>query len=195
MYRPSAFTVDDDAWARAFMRQYTFGLFEMTGQITPMAFALDEAGAVLFGHVARANPQAEIIAGGGVGRAIFTGPHGYVSPMLYKKPAVPTWNYTMVEMTGQVQPIEGAALTNWLAQLVAREEAANGTHWTLDALPEGQLEKLQTAIQGFELRIEKVEGKAKLSQNKGASDRTSVENHFRDTGQTALADLMKEFGG
>lgn len=182
MYRPSAFAVEDEAWARAYMRQYSFGLFELAGLMTPMAFVLNEAGDVLFGHVARANLQAEIIAGGGTARAIFTGPHGYVSPTLYEKPAVPTWNYTMVEVTGQVQSIEGAALTNWLAQLVAQEEAANGTDWTLDALPESQLEKLQSAIQGFELRIEKIEGKAKLSQNKGASDRASVENHFRSTG-------------
>ena len=192
MYRPPAFAVEDEAWCFDFIHRYSFGLFQLGGLSTPMAFVADEERRVLFGHVARANPHAKLLDGGGEGVAFFMGPHGYVSPSSYQEPAVPTWNYQAVEIAGQVQPIDGDALTNWLAKLVAQEEAAIGGAWTLAALPQGHVEKLHRAIMGFELSIDRVEGKAKLSQNKSVNDRNSVAEAFERRGLSDLAAAIKD---
>ncbi len=60
----------------------------------------------LIGHLARANPQARVLDGSNV-MAVFSGPHGYVSPRWYDDaPAVPTWNYVAVHFYGTARTID-----------------------------------------------------------------------------------------
>ncbi|MGB0921465.1 MAG: FMN-binding negative transcriptional regulator [Alphaproteobacteria bacterium] len=192
MYRTPAFAVDDQRWCVDFIKRYNFGLFQLGGQTTPMAFVMDEAQQVLFGHLARANPQAGRVQNGAGATAFFLGPHGYVSPSCYEAPAVPTWNYQAVEVRGSLKLIDGEGLTTWLARLVRQEEAAIGGTWSMDQLPEGHVEKLHKAIVGFELSIESLQGKAKLSQNKSVDDQDRVVAAFHARGLHALAGAMQE---
>ncbi|MFX8339436.1 FMN-binding negative transcriptional regulator, partial [Acinetobacter baumannii] len=65
----------------------------------------------LIGHVARANPQWRSPPGAVEALAIFTGPHGYVTPSWYPGKAetgkvVPTWNYVAVHAYGPVRFID-----------------------------------------------------------------------------------------
>jgi transcriptional regulator len=58
------------------------------------------AGGVLWGHMARANPQWQTFDPARPVLVIFTGAHAYVSAALYERtPAVPTWNYSAVHVT------------------------------------------------------------------------------------------------
>lgn len=190
MYRPPAFAVEDEAWCFDFIKRHSFGSFNMGGLITPMAFVAAADRRVLFGHLARANPQAGLLAAGGEGTAFFLGPHGYVSPAVYESAAVPTWNYQAVEVAGQIQAVEDDALTDWLAKLVVQEETAIGGTWTLDDLPDGHVERLHKAIVGFELSIDRLEGKAKLSQDKSPADQRAVTSAFNARGLGVLAAAM-----
>jgi transcriptional regulator len=149
---------------------------------------------VLTGHLARANPHWRAL-GDVPSTAIFHGPHAYVSPTWYATaPAVPTWNYAVVHVTGPARVDDDpAAAEAHVAELVARFETGPGA-WTPARVPAESLANLARAIVPFELRAERVEGKLKLGQNRSADDRRGVierlERGGGDPGR-ALAAMMR----
>ena len=63
-------------------------------------------GATLLSHMARVNPHWREFEPSPRVLVVFSGPHGYVSPTVYATdPAVPTWNYAAVHLTGTVELI------------------------------------------------------------------------------------------
>jgi transcriptional regulator len=146
---------------------------------SPLPFLIDpERGAngTLIAHMARANPQWRHFANGKPTLAMFHGPHAYISPAWYAThPAVPTWNYIAVHAYG-IPKIVGAPaeVEDILRRLVDANEAANGTAWGMDALTDQYLDGMMRAIVAFEIPIDRLEGKAKLSQNRDATDQARV---------------------
>lgn len=146
--------------------------------ITHLPLLLDrERGAygTLLGHFARANPHWQRLQERPAVLAIFHGPHSYVSPAWYGvHPAVPTWNYAVVHAAGRARLLQDpAALENITRRLVHTFESPRPTPWRLD-LPVGFHEQMLRAIVGFEIDIERLSGKFKLSQNRTADDRRRV---------------------
>src|SRR5262245_34008390 len=119
MYVPPAFRDDDLASLHAAMRAARLCNFVTTtaqGLIaTPLPAIIDETEGehgVLYGHVARANPQWRSAAVGEA-MAIFMGPDAYVTPSWYTTKqatgkVVPTWNYVAVHAYGPVEFFEDA---------------------------------------------------------------------------------------
>lgn len=137
----------------------------------------------LLGHMARANPHWRHF-GDGPSVAIFHGPHAYVSPSWYAEPAaaVPTWNYCVAHLHGTAELMDTDRDKRALLDtMVQRYEAARAQPWSLQL--EGRaLEALLGAIVGFRLRIERVEAKFKLSQNRSVEDRERVIDRLRAEG-------------
>ncbi len=130
----------------------------------------------LVAHMARANPQARDIEAGISALAIFHGPHAYVSPSWYSDPAhsVPTWNYTAVHITGKPHVIsEPNAVKELLQRLVGQFESRRENSWGFD-LESPDIDNLIRGIVAFEMPIETMEGKFKLSQNRPIGDRGRV---------------------
>jgi transcriptional regulator len=149
---------------------------------------------VLHGHVARANPVWK--AGEGKALAIFLGPHAYVSPNWYPSKAetgkvVPTWNYIAVHARGGIRWVEDA---DWLrANVTALSDAHEARQilpWTIEDAPASYIEAMLRGIVGFELSIESLEGKYKLSQNRNEADRVAVREAFAYDGRPDIAGLM-----
>jgi transcriptional regulator len=170
MYRPAAFAVDDARELHAFIRAHPFATVAAAiGGAVQFAYApvvLDTGGAARF-HLARNNPLARLTQGARV-RLSFLGPHAYVSPDWYvTQGMVPTWNYMAVEGEGAVTPLSGDALVQLLVDLSAAEEGhlRPKKPWTIDKVPEPKMTTLLNAIVGFEVALETLEGKFKLSQN------------------------------
>jgi transcriptional regulator len=136
------------------------------------------------GHLARGNPQwreieASINAGrDGAGEAlvIFDGPDAYISPAWYMEKrlsgkVVPTWNYVTVQAHGTITTIHDLEwLIPHVGLLVARHEAARPDPWALTDAPDDYIHTQARAIVGLELRISRLEAKAKLSQNRSDAD-------------------------
>ena len=102
--------------------------------------------------------------------AIFHGPHAYVSPSWYEHPErmVPTWNYAAVHAHGALELIDDAVETRRvLDALVQRFEHARDAPWQF-RMAERQRDAMVGAIVAFRMRIKRIEGKFKLSQNRGA---------------------------
>jgi len=151
-------------------------------------------GNVLRGHVARANPVWK--QGDGTALAIFLGPHAYVSPNWYPSKAetgkaVPTWNYITVHARGIIRWIQdGEWLRANVTALAQAHEAGQPAPWQVSDAPASYVDSLLRAIVGFELTIETLQGKYKLSQNRDAADRAGVRDAFAREGLTDLARLM-----
>jgi transcriptional regulator len=190
VYVPEAFREPDVEKLHAFVRDNSFGTLVSSTPDGPFAshlpFLLDAERNVLVGHMARANPHWQSLEGQ-VALAIFEGPHGYVSPRWYKTPiAVPTWNYAVVHARGRVTLIQdGERLLEILAETSRRYDPT----WPL---PEGDyVPKLARAVVGFEMAIERLDGKMKLSQNRSTEDREGAIAGLRGEGQHDLAALME----
>ena len=180
MYIPRHFEVTDTAWCHALMRAQSFATM-ITADDTGAPFAthlpiLVDATrgprGTLRGHVARANPHWRYLAAGRPTLVVFSGAHAYVSPSWYAtQPAVPTWNYVAVHATGTGALVEDAERVRaLLADLVHVYEGAGPGAWSFEALAEDYVAGMQRAIVAFEIPIERLEGKAKLSQNRDAVD-------------------------
>ena len=133
---------------------------------------------VLVGHLARANAHWEAMERGDGARttAIFHGPHAYVSPTWYAtSPAVPTWNYVVVHAAGKTRVHhDGPEMAELLRELTAEYEGREAGAWSPDRLPDDFAQPMRGAIVGFEIAVDRLEGKLKLSQNRSAEDRRGV---------------------
>jgi transcriptional regulator len=163
--------------------------------VSHVPFVVDEdaGGALrLHGHVARANPHWRMLE---VSPAlvIFSGPHGYISPTWYEKhPSVPTWNYAVVHAHGAARLVDAVALERTLGRLSAHYESGNPAPWRIEGLERDYVETMVRAIVGFEIAVERLEGKFKLSQNRIPADQRRVIEALEARGEAGLAAMMRE---
>lgn len=129
----------------------------------------------LFGHLARPNPQWQA-ADGRPAVAIFHGPDAYVSPSWYEEKrrtgrVVPTWNYVVAVAHGVLAVHDDPAWVQaHVRALVDRHEAGRPDPWSVDDAPAGYIAGQAKGIVGLELRVDRIEAKRKLGQNRSAAD-------------------------
>ena len=140
-----------------------------------------------------ANPHARAFDGASPLLAIFRGPHAYVSPRWYATaPAVPTWNYVAVHATGRARVIDEAPRVRAVvARTAALYEAGADAPWTADAVSE-HVDKRLNGLVAFEMPIDTIDGKRKLSQNMTPADRAGVAAALRAQGDAASAAIARE---
>jgi transcriptional regulator len=157
----------------------------------------------LRGHLARANPHWRTASTDQPALAVFLGPDAYVTPSWYPTKAqtgevVPTWNYVAVHARGHLTFFEDPErLLALVGRLTEIHEAGRAAPWAVGDAPGPYVAKLLNAIVGFELRIDRLEGKWKASQNRSAEDRAGVaEGLVREGGEaaTAMAALVRRGG-
>ena len=134
----------------------------------------------IYGHLARANPQARPLGPPPDALLIFLGPDAYVSPSWYETKretgkVVPTWNYVAIHAQGRLDLFDDSdRLRQVVDRLTTKHEADRPDPWAVSDAPTGFIEAQLGGIIGFELRIARIEGKWKMSQNRPASDRDGV---------------------
>lgn len=182
MYIPAAFALTEDE-TEAALRRGGFAHLVTVGSggllTTPLPLLYDESRHALVGHVARANPHWREGAGA-ESVAIFSGAHGYVSPRYYPDTAAtsrmaPTWNYEVLTVHGTLVVHDDV---DWLREhvtaLTGEHESDRDDPWGVTEVAEENVTAMLRAIVGLELMIERVEGKAKLSQNQPERNRRSL---------------------
>lgn len=154
----------------------------------------------LLAHLSIANEQWRTTRTDVRALAIVHGPQAYISPSWYPSKqehgrAVPTWNYLSVHFTGQLAFHQDP---EWLRDIVTRltdkHEAARADRWRVTDAPPSFIDGQLRGIVGVEMLIERVEAKAKLSQNRGEADRRgAVEGLLADATPSSVevADLME----
>ncbi len=163
------------------IRENSFGILVTTKdshQIAthiPIELETTETGVtVLRGHVAKANEQWKTFETTEQALAIFTTPHHYVSSSWYHEMSVPTWNYIAVHIYGKMKIVTDASLKDSLRKLMETYEVTSKNPQKLDGMPQDYVEKLMKGVIGFEMSIDKVEARFKLSQNKDDEDYQNV---------------------
>lgn len=182
LYLPRHFAMDDRRAIARLFHDHPFAtlltpaLPEPLITHLPLVHVADcEPHGTLLGHFARGNPHVEVAAAA-ESIAVFHGPHAYVSPSWYARPAaaVPTWNYAVVHAHGAIELARDAAETRtMLDAMIQRFEAQRPAPWQLGLAP-AALDAMVGAIIGFRIRVRRVEAKFKLSQNRSPEDRMRV---------------------
>ena len=188
MYLPKHFEQQDAAAIAQLLQLHPLATLAwqaadgMTAEHLPLMWeraSSDGTHGTLRGHVARANPVWREAAGASV-LAVFQGPQAYITPSWYPSKAetakvVPTWNYAVVHMHGQLRITEDSA---WLRALVGRltdtHEAARAQRWQVGDAPADYIDQMLRAIVGIEVEVVRMQGKWKVSQNRTAGDRAGV---------------------
>lgn len=139
-------------------------------------------------HMAWANPHWRSVEPSTPALLVVTGPEAYISPTYYASKAehgrvVPTWNYSAVHLAGLLTVHSDPVwLRSQVGLLTDTMESGRAERWSVDDAPASYVEQQLKAIVGLELVLERVEGKAKLSQNRSEQDRAGAVAGLRETG-------------
>lgn len=205
MYLPAHFArPSPQDWHPLIQRHPLGTLVTYTGQgldANHLPFLLDPAQGplgTLRAHVARANPVWQPSQDGAEVLVIFRGAEGYISPNWYPSKheahrQVPTWNYTAVHAHGRLTVHDDAKFVrNVIARLTHQHEAREPRPWKMGDAPPDYLDAMVQAIVGIEITLTRLEGKAKLGQNREMRDRMGAIEALRERGQNALAEDMAQ---
>lgn len=149
----------------------------------------------LLGHVARKNDHWRLEPAG-ESLVIAHGPDAYITPSWYETKVttgkvVPTWNYITAHIYGELVVHDDPV---WLERVVRsltdRHEAQRPVPWKVDDAPRPYVDAQLKAIVGVELRITRMEVKAKLEQGEPAADIDGLIAGLRESGEHASADAM-----
>ncbi|BEI86115.1 hypothetical protein CcaverHIS002_0604020 [Cutaneotrichosporon cavernicola] len=191
-----------------------------TIQTSHMPFVLDPgtdgSPGVLRGHMARANPQSKALREAAAASPKFTlddevlilfnAPvNAYVTPNFYvaTKPdsgkVVPTWNYAAVQVYGRITVLaenDDAAGTFLAKQLddltdLLEGRAPHEKKWKVSDAPERYTDLLKKAIIGIQIKIDRIEGRFKLSQEMVDGDWSGVVQGFAALGTTEGLKMSK----
>ena len=186
MYTPPAFRDEDRTSLLATIRAARLATFitaTVEGPLaTPLPLFIDEnegEHGVLYGHLARANPQWRVPPVGN-GLAIFAGPDAYVTPSWYAVKqetgkVVPTWNYVAVQASGPAEFFDDPArLRDVVTRLTELHERPRAEAWAVSDAPEAFVAAQLRGIVGLRMPITRLAGKRKMSQNRPLADRVGV---------------------
>ena len=151
---------------------------------------------VLYAHVARPNPVWRDVSNGDEVLVVFRVADAYVSPNWYPSKhefhrQVPTWNYIVAHAHGRITVHDDEAFVRGaVSRLTALHEEHRPEPWRLSDSAPGYIDAMVKGIVGLEIRITRLVGKAKLSQNREESDVRSAAQMLKAEGHPLLADAM-----
>lgn len=203
MYMPRHFASDDPTIAHEVIDHNAFAILLTHGdelEISHIPIVRVDDGSnygKLIGHVAKPNPQGNHFDGTLSATAIFSGPHAYVSPSWYVTPdLVPTWNYAAVHAHGcPVAVEEQSAARAIIDDLVSRFESDDTDNWSTARLSEKRMTGQMKGIIAFEMPIDRLETKLKMSQNRSADDAAGVINALSKSDRDSdrgIAEMMAQ---
>lgn len=145
--------------------------------------------------------------------------HHYVTPKFYTetKPdtgkVVPTWNYAAAQIYGRLRVYHdskseetGNFLVKQISELTDKSEktimgytgeGAAPAGWKVTDAPDSYVALLKKAIIGIEIKVDRLEGKFKMSQESSDGDRAGVVAGFQKLGTelgTKMAEVVTERG-
>ncbi|MDB5117876.1 MAG: transcriptional regulator [Mucilaginibacter sp.] len=200
MYIPKQFLITDQQEAVSFMQRYSFATIVTVNNGIPTAAHLPfvviqkDDKIILTSHFAKANPQsAEILNGKPL--VIFAEPHAYISPKHYEQEiSVPTWNYIAVHAYGIATLIESPEKkAELLERTIQFYEADYMKQW--NSLPQDYKLNMMKGIVGFEIIVDDLQAKKKLSQNKTQKERENIIAELKSKPNSTEAEIASYMAG
>ncbi len=178
MYIPDIYRNDDPEEISRFIRANGFATLVTTADGNPWATHLPlmlretAGGQFLHGHLSIENPQARELQGAKI-LAIFLGPDAYISSSWYDHENVPTWNYIAVHAYGTARVLDHDQTIAHLSELTRHYEQGLENPVSVEDLSEKTMRQAR-AIVAFEIRIDELHAKQKLSQNRDQANHEAV---------------------
>lgn len=197
IYTPKHFSAHDFDDVLRFMKEYSFGTVvsckeNRVSNISKVPLIVKNINDQLQieGHLARHNHHWESLRENSIVTVIFDGPHDYISPQNYEQKAmsVPTWNFASVVASGEIEikddPQWALSSALELASLYEKNQ-----DW-LQTVDKDFLNLLSKEIVGFTIKVEKIESKFKMSQNRSSTEINSIIKSLQQT-NPSLAQFMR----
>lgn len=165
---------------------------ELVADHVPMVLASNES--LLRGHVARNNAMSQERPTDPV-LAIFNGPSSYVSPSwcpskLEDPAIVPTWNYVVVHVKGELQQrSEASWLFEHLVSLTTQSEYSVHEQWVVTDAPAEYREKLLKGIVGIEIKVSELLGKWKTAIVRPEENLNSITSALRKIQSSKMCEM------
>ncbi|MGC2520915.1 MAG: FMN-binding negative transcriptional regulator [Burkholderiales bacterium] len=202
MYLPRQFEMHDRGMVLEVMRRHNFALLVSNDDggrpfatHLPVVVGERDSGVLIEAHVARPNPHWRHLMSQPEALMVFSGPHAYMSPVVYPdRERVPTWNYLAVHAYGRVRLVDDPAGKDALLQrLIAIHDPAYAEQWR--SLGEEFRGRMLSGIVGFELAVERLEGKFKLNQHRPEAHAAMKAAYARGSEEERmLAEWMQRLG-
>lgn len=199
MYKFPYFTEADHELVIAFMKENAFAVVTGIGKEYPVATQLPlnieiRAGGKIFitGHLMKNTDHHKAFEINENVLVVFTGPHCYVSASWYTNPAsASTWNYITVQAKGKIKftDVEG---TYKAIQDITNKYEGKKTAAAFDQLSETYIQKLITAIVGFEIEVTGLDNVFKLSQNHDVETRKNIAAALTERGDAHSKIIARE---
>ncbi len=179
MYTPKHYRGGSKEEAIAFMKRFNFASMVTAIEGLPVATHLPfvvlerDNQIVLSSHMAKANDHwKHIVANDNL--IIFSEPHAYISPKHYNQTQnVPTWNYMSIHAYGKANVIEGTdQVLSVLEGMIDSFEEAYRAQW--EKLSDEYKVKMANGVVAFEIIVDRMDHKEKLSQNKKENERQAI---------------------
>jgi transcriptional regulator len=189
MFIPKIFKVEDSKEILDFIHKNSFAtLISVNAEGLPIATHIPielemsaENTPILRGHISKANPQAQLFGEGMTALAMFTGAHSYVSSSWYEQENVSTWNYSAVHVYGRIRVLTEIELRDSVEKLTAKYEASVEKPLLVSQMSDDYVKRELRGIVGFELMMDDVQAKAKLSQNRKDADYQHIVEQLEKT--------------
>ena len=197
MYVPGHFVIEDPSVAMDVIDERRAGTLVVSAgggfeaSLLPWLLVRSAVPLLLQGHVSKANPLGKLARSGVPALVVFDAVDGYVSPSWYPSKevdgrAVPTWNYVSVHVHGSVRAVDDPAWLRTLVEVLTdRQEHELERPWSVSDAPDDYVAKMLRGIVGLEVVVDRLEGKAKLSQNRPAEDAAGVRRALANRPQSA----------
>jgi transcriptional regulator len=181
MYPPKHHQSTDIQKMIKVIKAYPFGMLisVLNGLplITHIPIIYNETSGKLVAHIDKYNPQVTTLTNNSKVTVVFRGPDTYISPRVYTTKQLPTWNYIIVHIKGNITLINNPD--------EAKKTMIEMTHFlegvdqkfVLDKDNRGMRNSINY-IQAFEIDVYDWEGKFKLSQDKKQQDQENAKQEL-----------------
>tara|TARA_B110000967_G_scaffold191908_1_gene218030 strand:- start:42 stop:638 length:597 start_codon:yes stop_codon:yes gene_type:complete len=181
MYPPKHHQSTDIQKMIKVIKAYPFGMLisVLNGLplITHIPIIYNETSGKLVAHIDKYNPQVTTLTNNSKVTVVFRGPDTYISPSVYTTKQLPTWNYIIVHIKGNITLINNPD--------EAKKTMIEMTHFlegvdqkfVLDKDNRGMRNSINY-IQAFEIDVYDWEGKFKLSQDKKQQDQENAKQEL-----------------
>ena len=145
----------------------------------------------LVGHIARANQHSQVLKTLDTPTlAIFQGPYSFISGSWYPNRDMPsTYYYTAAHCYGRIRLQTESELEHWVGVLTRRFESEFPNGWRMTDIPYADIARRLPSIIGFELEVERIEGKFKLGQDEPKKDAMAVCPHLDQSANPSHREL------
>ena len=199
MYIPEIYKNNNPEEIKTFLEQNSFGILvnltdgKLWATHIPLDFEVKENGKqVLYGHLAKTNPQWKSFTPNNEILAVFSGPQSYISPSWYDHENVPTWNYIAVHVYGTIKIVEGELLVNILKKQIDKYEKNSENPVKMENLSRETMKEAQGII-AFEIEINEIQAVKKMSQNRDDKNYKNIIVALKKTAkpaENAVAETM-----